>query len=424
MRLLQLLNQIIIACLLLIGSSMLVVAHAADNAKISADATKVYWPMMRGESVQGLAKALYPDSPILRKRFIDKTRSMSHTILPDLDVKKAFPHAQMIVIPNERAVRELTHKIKRYQDVRPQKKTDQTQKMNFSYSLNSPPPVSPSTNKSANKTAPLKLPEVSMPDIEMPEIKVPEVNMPHIESGTIKTALSNFWYRLSTGFQNLIQKTKHFLIKTRDMTGTFLAAYKGKDLKAVMNDYHLRNAALLAMLVIMGIGLLVFSKRHTKQHAQSLGALSDTIRPVQQQETIEDDNNDARKEPTIELPEVEQETINVDEQDPVIHLATLEPELAADDQAIKEDVDGDIPTLNEAVDIIVTEEPPVELETKLPEINKPEIATVSVKPEDSESKTVNIVIDTAEQLKEVVNTEDSEPFLGEVSIHSVPSRKK
>jgi len=289
MRLISLLNQITFAGLLCVLASM-GIAHAETKAAgqtgITADATKVYWPMMRGESVKSLAETLYPDSPILRKRFIDKTRSMSHSILPDLDVNKRFAHAQMIVIPNEHAVRELTHKIQRYQDVVPETNQEQKQKLNFSYTLDNPPPV-PAQSYQYAKKAPVKqpqentavveapktspvvtpvpetpaapekqaitLPEVKVPTVKIPDIKLPEVNMPEIKTDALKKGLHNFWYRLRTGFQNLTKKTGDFLLQLKADTGVFLAKYKGKDIQAIFNDYHLRNGLLLGLLGLMGI---------------------------------------------------------------------------------------------------------------------------------------------------------------------------
>jgi hypothetical protein len=142
-------------------------ASYADNEPVKNDA-KIYWPMMQGETLEELADKLYPDSPILKKRFINKTLSMSRDIAPTLQVNKPFQSAQMLIIPNEKAVRELTHKIRRLQDIAPQEED----KLKFSYNLSKAPKQAPILPKASQATLKPNVPNLPQSKPSMPTQKI------------------------------------------------------------------------------------------------------------------------------------------------------------------------------------------------------------------------------------------------------------
>lgn len=119
-------------------------------------ADKVYWPMMPGESLEQLANALYPDSPILKERFIKKTLSFSRVLGDDVQPNQVFTSSRLLVIPNEKAVKELTHRIRKSEEVQQEEEA-----LRMSYRLkNSPavattlPATSPTSVASTISTAP------------------------------------------------------------------------------------------------------------------------------------------------------------------------------------------------------------------------------------------------------------------------------
>lgn len=313
--------------LVLVLSQIVLIAHAdtktAETAVAKQDADKVFWPMMRGESVSGLAEMLYPDSPILRERFIEKTRAMSRNVHPSLDVNAPFNHPQMIVIPNDHAVRALTHKIKRYEDVSGSPSEEKTKKrqLNFSYSLKNPPPIAktaqPATQKQDKPAA--KLPQMKMPEIHAPDIAIPEFKMPAIKTDEMKTWLGDFWYQARTGFANLVTKTRGFLIQAVQDSTNLVADYKGKSVDDIVNDYRLRNGILFSFLAVMGIAFWVISNRRAKKQRQSISALASTIKvepSLKSEESVKPAEAETENLPVLEQITAETQEANTASQPP------------------------------------------------------------------------------------------------------------
>lgn len=99
-------------------------------------ADKVYWPMMPGESLEQLANTLYPDSPILKERFIKKTLSFSRALGDDVQPNEVFTSSKLLIIPNEKAVKELTHRIRKSEEVQQEEEA-----LRMSYRLKASPVV-------------------------------------------------------------------------------------------------------------------------------------------------------------------------------------------------------------------------------------------------------------------------------------------
>lgn len=59
----------------------------------------ISWPMLPGESLNQLATLFYPKNKSMQRRFVAKTKELSHELNPTLDANAVFTQPGMLVIP-------------------------------------------------------------------------------------------------------------------------------------------------------------------------------------------------------------------------------------------------------------------------------------------------------------------------------------
>lgn len=159
-----------------------VVSNASPKPSSSVQAkTYQLWPLLPGETLQGLAMQLYPQSPILQERFVHKSIVLSRNFAGQdqglkLTADTAFSHPQLIAVPNEQAVMVLTQRIKKAEEILQGSQTQghsAQQRLSLSFNLGMP---ANSTLPSGAQT-PAKPQEATKPQqLTQPE----EANMPKI----------------------------------------------------------------------------------------------------------------------------------------------------------------------------------------------------------------------------------------------------
>ena len=161
-------------CLLLLGLH----SHAEIPAQASATKNYMLWPLLPGETLQSLATQLYPQSPILQQRFIQRaiTLSRHHTASSvstfNLSADTQFKHPQLIAVPHEQALTALTHRIKKAEELVAIQNTVNPQSgqpfsdHRLSFQLSASPKLAPQPQ---NKTAEVSQAETAMPKIVFEE---------------------------------------------------------------------------------------------------------------------------------------------------------------------------------------------------------------------------------------------------------------
>jgi hypothetical protein len=309
-------------------------------------ADRVYWPMMPGESLAQLANKLYPNSPILRERFIKKTMSLSRALDTPVSAEQTFTRPGLLIIPNEKAVKELTHRIRKSEEVK-----QEEEQLRLSYQLKTRPMAAPSVVETATEPSPnLPRSQASNP-VAMPQnseqIADNAIPQQHSEQtpvepqSTLEEAEKTFAQQPATPSSSLAKskvnasdsaanvnvKPKQALVLPAfewpdmhlpsenwrgywDATvaslehgyNTSLNAaktlnqqllrlkqdYSTRNFTQVLHDYRLRNIALISVLAILFLVIGLLHRRRARNQREMLSLIKDTI------------NHDA--EFTIEVP--------------------------------------------------------------------------------------------------------------------------
>jgi hypothetical protein len=230
----------------------------------------LFWPMMPGDTLEQLATKFYPSSPILKQRFILKALSLSRVLNLNIQINKPFQSPHFIIIPNDKAVRELTHRIKKAEEVKQKPDT-----LKFSYDLIHTP-SSVTEVASVAKKSDIPLPKITLPKIHIPEVEIPKIYSPNIDFSRVKINVSTYWGSIT---QKSLLMTKHL----NQESLALIHSYRSKNLNQILNDYRLRNIALIAIvLIVLSLLWWLNKKQQSKQAAvfsliQSEGLASETV---------------------------------------------------------------------------------------------------------------------------------------------------
>lgn len=96
-------------------------SHAAFGIANPKQEQAILWPLLPGESLNSLAAKLYPHSPILQQRFVQHSLSLSRSRGILLNANQTADAAQLIAVPNAQTLHTLTHRIKKADEVDPQR---------------------------------------------------------------------------------------------------------------------------------------------------------------------------------------------------------------------------------------------------------------------------------------------------------------
>lgn len=221
---------------------------------------QLFWPMLPGDTIEQLATKFYPNSPILKQRFILKTLSLSRTLNLNVRINEPFKSPHFVIVPNDKAVRELTHRIKKAEEIK--QKQDA---LKLSYVLiHTPSGVTDIT--SVSKQNQIALPEVTLSKVQIPDVELPKIQSTTVDLSRVKTKVSAYWGSI----------TQKSLLMTKRLNQESLAlinSYRDKNFNQVLNDYRLRNIALIAIILIGSIILWLINKKRQRQQAALLGLI-------------------------------------------------------------------------------------------------------------------------------------------------------
>jgi len=276
-------------------------------------ADRVYWPMMPGESLEQLALSLYPNNAILRERFIKKTMSLSRVLETPVLPSQPFSAPGLLIIPNEKAVKELTHRIKKSDEVRQTKKD-----LRLSYQLKTQPILAPKVDdhvksQTVTKTPPASStaqpeaitpdttakPATSKPNSTLPPAKpaLPDskpamsaTDQPAAKSTSIfnwtktwfwidwpKIDWRGHWQAMQTQIQHAIDKSARGWQSSQHTLWSLKQDYASKSLQQVFQDYRLRNIALVSLLGGLFLLVVVLHRRRARRQQALLSLIRDTI---------------------------------------------------------------------------------------------------------------------------------------------------
>lgn len=105
---------------LLLAVSLLLINQHSDAALGIANPKHeqaMLWPLLPGESVNGLAAKLYPQSPVLQQRFVQQSITLSRSRGILLRPDERSKTAQLIAVPNAQTLHTLTHRIKKADEI-------------------------------------------------------------------------------------------------------------------------------------------------------------------------------------------------------------------------------------------------------------------------------------------------------------------
>jgi hypothetical protein len=226
---------------------------------------QLFWPMLPGDTIEQLATKFYPNSPILKQRFILKTLSLSRTLNLNVRINEPFKSPHFVIIPNDKAVRELTHRIKKAEEIK--QKQDA---LKLSYVLiHTPLGVTDNTTVSNQS-------QISLPKVQIPEVELPKVQSATVDLSRVKTKVSAYWGSIT---QKSLLMTKHL---NQESLG-LINSYRSKNFNQILNDYRLRNIALITIILMGSIILWWLNKKHQRQQAAALsligseGLISETL---------------------------------------------------------------------------------------------------------------------------------------------------
>lgn len=105
--------------MLILGSN--VVANTNDSLTLDdqlqglqssdLDANSMTWPMLPGESLNGIARLFYPKNQFIRRQFVYKTLRLSADIRPNLNPSERFETPTLLVIPTIKSLSNATRLI-------------------------------------------------------------------------------------------------------------------------------------------------------------------------------------------------------------------------------------------------------------------------------------------------------------------------
>lgn len=105
---------------LVLAASLLLInqrTHAALGIANPKHEQAMLWPLLPGESVNSLAAKLYPQSPVLQQRFVQKSITLSRSRGILLRPDERSQTAQLIAVPNAQTLHTLTHRIKKADEI-------------------------------------------------------------------------------------------------------------------------------------------------------------------------------------------------------------------------------------------------------------------------------------------------------------------
>jgi hypothetical protein len=221
---------------------------------------QLFWPMLPGDTIEQLATKFYPNSPILKQRFILKTLSLSRVLNLNVQISEPFKSPHFVIIPNDRAVRELTHRIKKAEEIK--QKQDA---LKLSYILiQTPPSVTDITSVSQQNQ--ITLPKATIPKIQIPEVEIPKIQSATVDLSRVKTKVSAYWGSIT---QKSLLMTKHL---NQESLG-LINSYRSKNFNQILNDYRLRNIALITITLMGFIVLWLLNKKHQRKQAAMLSLI-------------------------------------------------------------------------------------------------------------------------------------------------------
>ncbi len=228
----------------------------AEGASLSqgTQSNKVFWPMLPGESLSELARHFYPESPILRQRFISQSLNLSREYGLQISVNDPLKSPQVLVIPNEKLVREVKHRIKRVTDIQPK------DNLKLSYQLKQPPVKLMIVNPPIARPKPT----AEQQKLALPKIKLPEFTLP--TSKAMMQPFNQVWAKSIVTMKNINQQALQLVDE-----------YKTKRFNQVINDYRQRNLVLISALIALTVVIWLLQKVHMRKKVKMRGMIEDTI---------------------------------------------------------------------------------------------------------------------------------------------------
>jgi hypothetical protein len=222
--------------------------YAANLDKFKAG-DHLFWPMLPGDTIEHLAATLYPNSPILKQRFILKTLSLSRSLNLNIQINEPFQSPRFVIIPNDKAVRELTHRIKKAEEIKQKPDT-----LKLSYDLVHPPSsIKPTINPS----------HITLPNTQIAKVETSKIQPVSIDLSRVKTKVTGVWNSIT---HKSLLVTKHL---NQESLG-LINSYRDKSMSQIFNDYRLRNIALISTLIALFIGLWAVNKQHQRKQLKVL----------------------------------------------------------------------------------------------------------------------------------------------------------
>ncbi|HSG92570.1 MAG TPA: hypothetical protein VK999_02570 [Methylotenera sp.] len=86
--------------LTLLALALMLHVPSLSAAPSAESLSAIDWPLQRGESVQDLARLIYPKSQRMQQYFIAETIRLNREQQPDLHPNTAFAQQQQIIIPS------------------------------------------------------------------------------------------------------------------------------------------------------------------------------------------------------------------------------------------------------------------------------------------------------------------------------------
>lgn len=335
----------IIACLF-----FLLLAHAEERVELSqASPTqavirespkyrdKIYWPMMPGESLAQLAITLYPNNPILQERFIKKTLSLSRSLEAPVYPKQKFSKPRLLIIPNDKAIKDMTHRIKKPEELtlealKQQELKQEIQQLRLSYQLNTravaaSTPTMPiaevikpvaKLQRQGQRAEAIDVYESPIPMTAVPQSPKPQIAQQASAISPTASVPSNATHQLQTSSEpakpsglalidvarpifewpNIRLPTVHWhglwqttlkpiahgydivanAVKRLNQQALLLRhEYASKHFTQVLDDYRLRNIVLISMLGALFLLIGILHRRRARKQGEMLSVIKDTI---------------------------------------------------------------------------------------------------------------------------------------------------
>jgi len=234
-------------------------------AKLQHD-DQLFWPMMPGDTLEKLANHLYPNSPILQQRFIIKTISLTKSLGLDIQANSLFKAPQFILIPNEKTVREFTHRIKKIEN---DKSTQDTLKLSYGLDFSMPKDDTVEQVDSNHKSSLLNfnMANLTVPKVQIQSLGLSTLHVPSLNLKPLKSKVTSQWSVIS-------EKSLLVSKKLSQETMQVINDYKHHNLNQIMNNYRLRNIALISILMLVFAFIWVAHKSRQRIQAVMLSGIS------------------------------------------------------------------------------------------------------------------------------------------------------